>query len=183
MKTSKGWHRMYLRCALKVITFFTKYEQKELLKRLGNFWEMPLFRHCWSSFPKWTHWMLIKATSIRNIGLKWKMFIALMQHTQGLRERVRAPVKNVFGHPSNCGPAERLYTKSETLTLSCRVTWAETERVHLYSRQLLILPRKTKTYATYSDPGPPSGPPGPGNFHRLPPPHPPWYWAYIMLTS
>ena len=32
------------------------------------------------------------------------------------------------------------------------MTWAWSERVHLYSRQTMILPRKTKTYATYRRP-------------------------------
>ena len=34
-------------------------------------------------------------------------------------------------------------------------------------RHLMVLPRMTKTYATYSDPGPPFGPPGPRNLYRL----------------
>jgi hypothetical protein len=34
-------------------------------------------------------------------------------------------------------------------------------------RYLMVLPRMTKTYATYSDPGPPFGPPGPRNLYRL----------------
>ena len=45
------------------------------------------------------------------------------------------------------GPAKNLYTKSERLTLSCRVTWAWSERVNFYSRQIMTLTRKkTKTY-------------------------------------
>jgi hypothetical protein len=74
------------------------------------------------------------------------------------------PDKNCFSGPtSKGGPAKNLYTKSERLIIGFRVTWAWSERVNLYNRQIMILPRHTKTYATYSGPGPPSGPPGPGN--------------------
>jgi hypothetical protein len=44
-----------------------------------------------------------------------------------------------WGPPSKDGPAKNLYTKSERLTLSCRVTWACSGRVNLYSRQILVL--------------------------------------------
>jgi hypothetical protein len=36
--------------------------------------------------------------------------------------------------------------------------------------KVLILPKNTKTYATWSDPRPPSGQPGSGNLYRLPTP-------------
>ena len=52
--------------------------------------------------------------------------------------------------PSSKGePTKNLYTKSERLTLSCRVTWDWSERVHFYTRQAITLPRKIKTYVTY----------------------------------
>jgi len=57
-------------------------------------------------------------------------------YAQGWRHRVKAPVKIFFGPPRMAGQAKNLYTKSERLTLSCRLTW--------YNRQLLILTRKTK---------------------------------------
>jgi hypothetical protein len=58
---------------------------------------------------------------------------------QGRRERVLAPVKNFFrGPPGKGGPAKELYPKLERLTLSCRVTWATSERFNLYSRQITI---------------------------------------------
>jgi hypothetical protein len=44
--------------------------------------------------------------------------------------------------------ATNLYTETERLTLSYRVTWACSEMVNLYNRQIVVLPRKTKTYAT-----------------------------------
>ena len=53
-----------------------------------------------------------------------------------------------FRAPSKVTTAKNLYTKSERLTLSCRVTWAWPQRVNLYNRQLVVVPRKTKTYAT-----------------------------------
>jgi hypothetical protein len=66
----------------------------------------------------------------------------------GRRERVRAPVKMQFlGLQQGADRQKNLYTKSERLIVSCTVTWARSERVNLYSRQIMILPRKT-TYAT-----------------------------------
>jgi len=44
-------------------------------------------------------------------------------------------------------PAKKFYTKSESLTLSFTVTWYWSERVNLYNRQIIIIPRNTKTYA------------------------------------
>ena len=69
--------------------------------------------------------------------------------TQGLRERVRAPVKKKnLRVPNMGGPANSIYTKSENLTLSCGGTWARSERANLlYTRQIMVL-RKAKTYAT-----------------------------------
>ena len=52
--------------------------------------------------------------------------------------------KIVFGHPSKGGPSKNIYTKSEKLALSCRVTWASSERVKLCSRQIMILKDKYK---------------------------------------
>jgi hypothetical protein len=79
---------------------------------------------------------------------------------QAPRERIWAAVKNIFRAPrSKGGPAKNLYTKSERLTVSCRVTWAWSDRVNFYNQQIMILPRET-TYATLSGPGP-------GNLYRL----------------
>jgi len=72
----------------------------------------------------------------------------------------------MFGSHSKGGPAKILYTKSKIRTLSCRMPWAWSERVKLYSRQM-ILPRKTKTYATLLGPALPSGSQGPGNLYHL----------------
>jgi hypothetical protein len=46
------------------------------------------------------------------------------------------------------GPAKNRYTTRERMTVICRVTWPLSEGVNLYSRQALIRPRKTNTYAT-----------------------------------
>ena len=67
------------------------------------------------------------------------------------------------------GLAENPYSKPERLTVSRSAIWAGTERVSLYSRQIMemILPRQrererhTHTYATQWDTGPPSRLPGP----------------------
>jgi hypothetical protein len=42
-------------------------------------------------------------------------------------------------------PTTNLYTKSEKLTVICRVTWARSERINLHSRQIMLLLRKDKT--------------------------------------
>ena len=70
--------------------------------------------------------------------------------------------KNFSGSPQG-GPTLYHVTKSETLTLGFRVTWAWSVRFNSYKRQIMILPRKIKTYATLS---------GPGNLYRLLPPSP-----------
>jgi hypothetical protein len=65
---------------------------------------------------------------------------------QGRRQPVRGAVereKKKFGPPSKGGPA-----KSEGLTLSYKMTWAWFERANLYSRQIMIIRRNTKTCAT-----------------------------------
>ena len=41
------------------------------------------------------------------------------------------------------GTAKNLYTKSERQTVSCRVTWAWTERANLCSRHVMVLTRNT----------------------------------------
>ena len=73
------------------------------------------------------------------------------------------PWKKLFAPPARADGLKivTIYWK----TVSCRVTCAWSERVHLYSysRQIMMLPRKTKTYAKQSGPGPPSGIPSSGN--------------------
>jgi hypothetical protein len=92
---------------------------------------------------------------------------------QGRLEHFRVPLKNIF--PAPPPPIEgrsvkNLYTTSGKLIFRCRVTWASSERVNFYIRQIMLLQRKTKTYATYLGPCPPSRLPNPGNFYRLFPP-------------
>ena len=86
----------------------------------------------------------------------------------------RKKKKKVFGllpsPPNKRGQVKYLNSKPEILTVSCRLTWDWSERVNFYSRQIMVLPRNTKTFATHSGPGPPSGPPSPGNLYRLPHP-------------
>jgi hypothetical protein len=64
-------------------------------------------------------------------------------------EQLRAglgPGKNSFsGSRSKSRLAKNLDPKSERLTFSGRVTCAWPERVNFYNRQIIILPRKTKT--------------------------------------
>jgi hypothetical protein len=86
---------------------------------------------------------------------------SLVDHISTLSAPETRATERGFGHPSKGLPAKNLYTKSERLTLSCRVTWAWSERVSLYNRQIIILLRKTKTVL-----------PGPGNFYQPPSPLP-----------
>jgi hypothetical protein len=55
-----------------------------------------------------------------------------------------------FGPTSKGGPTENLCTKSERITLSCRVTCAWSETFDLYNQQIVILPINTKTTKKYS---------------------------------
>ena len=71
------------------------------------------------------------------------------------------------GSPRKGELVKNLYTKSERLTLSCRVTWAWYERVIFYNWPIIILPRKKKK-ACYIG-GSPSGLPGPNNVNWLHP--------------
>ena len=92
-------------------------------------------------------------------------------HLQGRREWVRAPAEKCFvRHTRKGGPAKYLVTKSERLAVSSSLTWAWFERCNVYTRQIMILPRKINTCTNQSGSGPPSGSPCPGNLYRLPPP-------------
>jgi len=55
------------------------------------------------------------------------------------------------------------------MCVSCRLTWAWSERVHLYVRQIMVLPGKTKTFATYMFPGRLSKSLEPGRLYWSPP--------------
>jgi hypothetical protein len=67
---------------------------------------------------------------------------------QGSREWVGDPVTNIAFRPSSKGgPTKNLYTNSDRLTVSCRVTLAWAERVNWYNRQIMILLIKAKTLA------------------------------------
>lgn len=58
---------------------------------------------------------------------------------------VRVPKKTVFWAPNKGEQAKNLYAEPQILTLSCRVTYAWSERVNWYNRGIVILLRKTKT--------------------------------------
>jgi hypothetical protein len=87
---------------------------------------------------------------------------------QGRLKRVQVPWKIFFRPPSKGRLTINHYTKSERPTVRCRVIWAWSEGVNFYNRQIMTLTRKIKTFATYSGPRPPSGPPVPGNLYQLP---------------
>ena len=78
----------------------------------------------------------------------------------GRPEQFRAPIKFFFV-PQARAAWLKICTIYRNGWLNCRVNWAWSERVRSYSRQMVIQPRKAKTYITYSIPGSPSGRPGP----------------------
>ena len=81
---------------------------------------------------------------------------------------VGVPVgEKILGFHNKGVPGKNIYTKSTNVIVSCRETCARSERVNLYERQIMILQRKTKTYAMSSGSGPPSEMSGPGNLYRL----------------
>jgi len=57
------------------------------------------------------------------------------------------PGEKVSGPSNKERPTKNLHTIPERLALICLVTWVWSERVNLYSWQIKILPRKTKTEA------------------------------------
>jgi hypothetical protein len=86
-------------------------------------------------------------------GFQTKILYVLLKSPTGLPRASSEHCENIFQAP----PAmeDQLKTKSERMTLSCRVSWVWSERVNLYSRQIMILLRKAKTFAISSD-SPPS---------------------------
>jgi len=56
--------------------------------------------------------------------------------------------KKLIRYPSKYGPAKYLSSKSEGLAVICSVTWTWSDRYNLDTRQIMIAPRKTTTYAT-----------------------------------
>ena len=60
------------------------------------------------------------------------------------------------------GPAENLYTKSERLTVSCRVSWVWAEGITVYSLQQMLLPTEIN-HMQYSRLRKPLAPPGSDN--------------------
>jgi len=71
--------------------------------------------------------------------------------------------KNCFGPLIKRGPAKNHYTKPK-MHSDLGLVW----KCSICIRQMTILPSKTKSWATLSAPGPPSGLSGPGNLYRLP---------------
>jgi len=67
---------------------------------------------------------------------------------RGGREQLGPGKKFFFWPPSKHERGKNLYSRSQSLTVSCRVTWVRAERVNLCSRQIVILTRKKKTHAT-----------------------------------
>jgi len=75
--------------------------------------------------------------------------------------------------PSKGEPAKNLYTQSERLTLSCRLTLARSERVNLHSRQTVIPPRETQNIQEL----------GPVICTGFPPLAPAWFGYFKLHTT
>jgi len=94
-----------------------------------------------------------------------------MQLQIGLSKASSWPSNKILqAPPARADWVKIFFTKSETLTLSCKVTLAWARRVHLYDGPIMILVRKTKRYTTWLGPGHSSGPPATGNLYQLPHP-------------
>ena len=114
------------------------------------------------------------ALSSFSLNIRFNIVLSFMSKSKAANSRLRprAPVKNIFlFHPSQGRPAKNLYPVLERQTISCRVNWAWSERVNLYSWKVMILPTNTKIHVnvTKLGPGSPSRPPGPGNLYCPPP--------------
>jgi hypothetical protein len=59
------------------------------------------------------------------------MVVSKLPLRQGRQKRVSVPVENFFWIPARGGRTKNFYTKSETLTRTCRVTWACSEKVQV----------------------------------------------------
>jgi len=84
-------------------------------------------------------------------------------------------VKNFFApHPPPQTSADRLElcTLNREDCLSVAEWLGLVWRANLNGRQIMVVPRKTKTFATYLGPGRLSESPGPGRLYWLPHPHP-----------
>jgi hypothetical protein len=80
--------------------------------------------------------------------------------------------KQVWHPPCKGEPAKNFYTELGWLTQlhsDMGLAW----KGQFVNQQIIILPRKTKTYETQSGPQAHFWPLGPGNLYRLPPPHSP----------
>jgi len=69
--------------------------------------------------------------------------------------------KNVRDTPTWAGQIKIFTLNRIDRIVSCSVTLALSERVNLYNRQIMVLHRKTRKFATYWLHGPPSGTPPP----------------------
>ena len=80
-------------------------------------------------------WMCAGETGVPQKHLFFFIFVIIYWPSAGPPRAVSGPSekKRIVPSPSKGGPAKNLYTKSERVTLSCRVNWAWSERVSLYN--------------------------------------------------
>lgn len=90
------------------------------------------------------------------------------RHGSRAAESGFGPQRKIFFGSSNKGvPARNLHFISERPTYSCGVTWASSQRVNLYSMQIMILQRQ-KYMQHCRAPGPLPYCLAPGNLFRIP---------------
>jgi hypothetical protein len=100
----------------------------------------------------------------------------------GLPRVGSSPAEKIFSVSPARADRLKIFTLNRKVTFSFSLNWICSERVHLHNRQIMILSRKTKTYATHSGPGPLSGQPGTVNFY-CPPPPPPLSWHCVSFKN
>ena len=95
--------------------------------------------------PSNGRWDLIRRLKVNEVYY----FLDSVVHSVPPRAGLGPSENNFLGLPDRDGIANNLCTEQERLTLSCIVTCTWSEGVYLYSQQIIILLRHTKTYATY----------------------------------
>lgn len=96
----------------------------------------------------------IKASGMVQNSFCYKLQFTCLPHTHPGPPTVGlGPDEKFFLPPSTHGPVSNLYAELERLTLTHTVPLAWSEKVNMCNRQIMTLPRNTKTYVTVG-PGP-----------------------------
>ena len=144
----------YVQCSVKSRIMTSRFA-KLIFSLLATFADVPDMLRPFCNFLR--HFLIrcslitsSPCTSINDGEFRW------LKHFSPTTNRIALPgprtadlgpgQKIYFGPPNKGGAVKNLYSKSERLALS--LTWVWSGRVNVFSRQIMILPRNTKTYAT-----------------------------------